>query len=78
MRKTLSIPALWKPSGSWPIAVSYTHLDVYKRQVFYRNINDLLTGEKSPEEAAAAIDESCNAALEQGRASDEESGNKED
>lgn len=48
------------------------------RDVFYRNINDLLTGEKSPEEAAAAIDESCNAALEQGRASDEESGNKED
>lgn len=48
------------------------------RDVFYRNINDLLTGEKSPEEAAAAIDESCNTALEQGRASDEESGNKED
>ncbi|WP_040196758.1 ABC transporter substrate-binding protein [Candidatus Soleaferrea massiliensis] len=37
------------------------------RDVFYRSINDLLIGTKSPEEAAAAIDESCNAALERGR-----------
>ena len=37
------------------------------RDVFYRSINDLLSGAKSPEEVAAAIDESCNAALEQGR-----------
>ncbi len=37
------------------------------RDVFYRSINDLLMGIKSPEEAAAAIDESCNAALELGR-----------
>lgn len=38
------------------------------RNVFYKNIYDLLIGTKSPEEVAAAIDESCNAALEQGRA----------
>ena len=37
------------------------------RDVFYRNIYNLLMGAKSPEEVAAAIDESCNAALEQGR-----------
>lgn len=37
------------------------------RDVFYRNIHDLLIGGKSPEAVAAAIDESCNAALEQGR-----------
>lgn len=37
------------------------------RDVFYTNINDLLIKEKSPEEAAEAIDKSCNAALEQGR-----------
>lgn len=37
------------------------------RDVFYTHINDLLIGEKSPEEAAEAIDKSCNAALEQGR-----------
>lgn len=37
------------------------------RNVFYTHINDLLIGEKTPEEAAAAIDESCNAALKQGR-----------
>ena len=33
----------------------------------YPNIRDLLMGTKSPEEVAAAIDESCNAALDQGR-----------
>lgn len=37
------------------------------RDVFYKNINELLTGTKSPGEVAAAIDESCNAALDQGR-----------
>lgn len=37
------------------------------RDVFYRNIQDLLLGSKSPAEVAAAIDQSCNAALEQGR-----------
>ena len=37
------------------------------RDVFYRNIHDLLLGSKSPAEVAAAIDQSCNAALEQGR-----------
>lgn len=37
------------------------------REVFYLNIRDLLRGKKSPEEVAAAIDESCNAALDQGR-----------
>lgn len=37
------------------------------RDVFYLNIRDLLMGTKSPEEVAAAIDERCNAALEQGR-----------
>ncbi|MFQ9873190.1 MAG: ABC transporter substrate-binding protein [Oscillospiraceae bacterium] len=37
------------------------------RDVFYPNIRDLLMGTKSPEEVAAAIDESCNAALDQGR-----------
>ena len=30
-------------------------------------IQDLLKGTKSPEEVAKAIDETCNAALEQGR-----------
>lgn len=39
------------------------------RDVFYPNIRDLLMGTKSPEEVAAAIDERCNAALEEGRAS---------
>lgn len=38
------------------------------RDVFYPNIRDLLMGTKSPEEAAAAIDERCNAALDEGRA----------
>ena len=37
------------------------------RDVFYLHINDLLTGTRSPEEVAAAIDESCNAALKEGR-----------
>ena len=37
------------------------------RDVFYTKISALLTGEKSPEETARSIDESCNAALEQGR-----------
>lgn len=38
------------------------------RDAFYPNIQDLLMGEKTPAEVAAAIDESCNAALELGRA----------
>ncbi len=38
------------------------------RDVFYTQIRALLTGEQSPEETAAAIDESCNAALARGRA----------
>ena len=37
------------------------------RDVFYLHINNLLTGTRSPEEVAAAIDESCNAALKEGR-----------
>ena len=37
------------------------------RDVFYLNIQDLLKGTKSPEEVAKAIDETCNAPLEQGR-----------
>ena len=37
------------------------------RDVFYLNIQDLLKGTKRPEEVAKAIDETCNAALEQGR-----------
>lgn len=37
------------------------------RDVFYTQINRLLAGTKSPAEAAAGIDEMCNAALEQGR-----------
>ena len=37
------------------------------RDVFYKSINELLTGTKSPGEVAAAIEESCNAALDQGR-----------
>lgn len=36
------------------------------RDVFYIQINGLITGTKSPAEAAAGIDENCNAALEQG------------
>ncbi len=38
------------------------------RNVFYPNIHALLQGSMSPAEAAAAIDQSCNAALAQGRA----------
>ena len=38
------------------------------RDVFYPNIRDLLMGTKTPEQVAGAIDERCNAALEQGRA----------
>ena len=37
------------------------------RDVFYIQINDLLTGQKTPGEAAEAIDAGCNAALEKGR-----------
>lgn len=37
------------------------------RNVFYPQIRDLLMGTKSPAETAAAIDQTCNAALEQGR-----------
>lgn len=36
------------------------------RDVFYPNIHDLLAGLKTPEEAAAAIDADCNAAIEEG------------
>lgn len=38
------------------------------RAAFYPNIQDLYRGTKTPAEAAAAIDESCNAAIAQGRA----------
>lgn len=37
------------------------------RDVFYPSIHALLKGDMSPEEAAAAIDENCNAALKKGR-----------
>lgn len=37
------------------------------RAAFYPNIQDLYRGTKTPSEAAAAIDESCNAAIAQGR-----------
>ncbi|RGX27451.1 hypothetical protein DWV29_17210 [Enterocloster asparagiformis] len=37
------------------------------RDVFYVQINDLLTGQKTPREAGEAIDAGCNAALEKGR-----------
>lgn len=36
------------------------------RDVFYTNIRDLLLEDKTPEEVAKNIDESCNAALEKG------------
>lgn len=36
------------------------------RAAFYPNIQDLLRGTKSPEEAAAGIDEGCNAAIREG------------
>lgn len=38
------------------------------RAAFYPNIQDLYRGAMTPEEAAAAIDESCNAAVKEGRA----------
>lgn len=38
------------------------------RAAFYPNIQDLYRGNKTPSEVAAAIDESCNAAIAQGRA----------
>lgn len=38
------------------------------RAAFYPNIQDLYRGTKTPEEVAAAIDESCNAAIAKGRA----------
>ncbi|MCM1055938.1 MAG: extracellular solute-binding protein [Bacteroides sp.] len=38
------------------------------RAAFYPNIQDLLFGEKAPEEVAANIDASCNAAIEEGYA----------
>ncbi|MCM1165515.1 MAG: extracellular solute-binding protein [Lachnospiraceae bacterium] len=39
------------------------------RAAFYLNIQDLLFGDKTPEEVAANIDASCNAAIEEGYAS---------
>ena len=36
------------------------------RDAFYPHIHELLAGTKTPEEAAAAIDEDCNAAIEAG------------
>ncbi|MCM1023141.1 MAG: extracellular solute-binding protein [Prevotella sp.] len=39
------------------------------RAAFYINIQDLLFGDKTPEEVAANIDASCNAAIEEGYAS---------
>lgn len=44
------------------------------RAAFYPNIQDLLRGTKSPEEAAAAIDEGCNAAIREGLAAIEKVG----
>ncbi len=38
------------------------------REIFHRHIHDLLTGALTPEEAAAALDEQCNAAIEEGKA----------
>lgn len=38
------------------------------RAAFYPNMQDLLRGTKTPEEAAAGIDESCNAAIAEGLA----------
>lgn len=38
------------------------------RAAFYPNIQDLYRGTKTPSEVAAAIDESCNAAIAEGRA----------
>ncbi|WP_080800830.1 ABC transporter substrate-binding protein [Arabiibacter massiliensis] len=36
------------------------------RAAFYPNMQDLLRGTKTPEEVAAAIDETCNAAIDEG------------
>ncbi|MCM1188407.1 MAG: extracellular solute-binding protein [bacterium] len=38
------------------------------RSAFYLNIQDLLFGDKTPEEVAASIDATCNAAIEEGYA----------
>ena len=38
------------------------------RAAFYLNIQELYRGTKPPSEVAAGIDESCNAAISQGRA----------
>lgn len=38
------------------------------RAAFYPNIQDLYRGTKTPQEVAAAIDQSCNAAIAEGRA----------
>lgn len=38
------------------------------RSAFYPNMQDLLFGDKTPEEVAANIDAACNAAIEEGRA----------
>lgn len=40
------------------------------RAAFYPNIQDLYQGTKTPAQVAAAIDESCNAAIAEGRADD--------
>ena len=32
------LPIVDKPAIQYIVAVSYTHLDVYKRQVFYRSL----------------------------------------
>lgn len=38
------------------------------RDIFYRRMQDLLSGNATPEETAAAIDEQCNAAIDVGKA----------
>lgn len=43
------------------------------RAAFYPNMQDLLRGTKTPEEVAAGIDESCNAAIAEGLAAIEQS-----
>ena len=62
----------WSISPAWTAeAILVVRLDNLNwqgvRDVFYLNIQDLLKGTKSPEEVMKAIDETCNAALEQGR-----------
>jgi multiple sugar transport system substrate-binding protein len=37
------------------------------RAIFYKHIQELLTGAKTPQQTAAALDRDCNAAIEQGR-----------